>query len=57
MRKSNGFTRRDGGENQVVVVVRAESDGDGGRGRVVPKGKKGEGGGDRETALCLQQGE
>ena len=44
MRKSNGFTREDGGENQVVrVVVRSEIDGDGGRGRAVPKGKEGEG--------------
>ena len=40
VRKSNGFTRGDGGENQVVrVVVRSEIDGDGGRGRAVPKGK------------------
>ena len=42
MRKSNGFTRGDGGENQVVrVVVRSEIDGDGGRGRA--RGAKGEG--------------
>ena len=47
VRKSNGFTRGDGGENQVVrVVVRSEIDGDGGRGRAVPKGK--EGGGEDE---------
>ena len=32
VRKSNVFTRGVGGENQVVVVWRSESDGDGGKG-------------------------